>query len=66
MEYSEGNGLFFWCMVDVVVLVDCRKYLFNVEKIEVGKSYDFCVFVFGVNEFSEVVYVFKIYKFGEF
>ena len=65
MEYSEGNGSSSWRMADAAVPADRRKYLFNAEKIEAGKSYDFRVFAFGANEFSEAAYVSKTYKLGE-
>lgn len=52
-------------MADAAVPSDRRKYLFNAEKIEAGKSYDFRVFAFGANEFSEAAYVSKTYKLGE-
>lgn len=65
VEYSEGNGSSSWRMADAAVSADRRKYLFNAEKIEAEKSYDFRVFAFGANEFSEAAYVSKTYKLGE-
>ena len=66
VEFSEGNGSSPWRMADAAVPADRKKYLFSAEKVEAEKTYEFRVFAFGANEFSEAAYVSKTYKLGEF
>ena len=66
MEYREGNDSSTWLVAAAAVPEGRRVYLFEAEMIEEDKTYDFRVFAFGANEFSEAAYVSKIYKLGEF
>ena len=66
MEYREGNDSTTWLVASDRVPGQDRVYLFEAEKIEADKTYDFRVFAFGDNEFSEPAYVSKTYKLGEF
>ncbi|PFX26807.1 uncharacterized protein LOC111328463 isoform X2 [Stylophora pistillata] len=64
VEFSEGNGSSPWRMADAAVPADRKKYLFSADKVEAEKTYEFRVFAFGANEFSEAAYVSKTYKLG--
>ena len=66
VEYREGNDSSTWLVATAAVPESRRVYLFEAEMIEEDKTYDFRVFAFGANEFSEAAYVSKIYKLGEF
>lgn len=66
MEYREGNGSSAWLVAAAAVPEGRRVYLFEAEMIEEDKTYDFRVFAFGANEFSDAAYVSKTYKLGEF
>ena len=66
VEYREGNGSSTWHVAAADVQKGRRVYLFKAEMIEEDKTYDFRVFAFGANEFSDAAYVSKTYKLGEF
>lgn len=66
VEYREGNGSSTWLVAAAAVPEGRRVYLFEAEMIEADKTYDFRVFAFGANEFSDAAYVSKTYKLGEF
>ena len=66
VEYREGNGSSTWRVAAAAIPKGRRVYLFEAEMIEEDKSYDFRVFAFGANEFSDAAYVSKTYKLGEF
>jgi len=66
VEYREGNGSSAWLVAAAAVPEGRRVYLFEAEMIEEDKTYDFRVFAFGANEFSDAAYVSKTYKLGEF
>ena len=66
VEYREGNGSSTWRVAAAAIPKGHRVYLFEAEMIEEDKSYDFRVFAFGANEFSDAAYVSKTYKLGEF
>ena len=65
VEYREGNGSSTWHVAAADVPEGRRVYLFEAEMIEEDKTYDFRVFAFGANEFSDAAYVSKTYKLGE-
>ncbi|XP_020602989.1 protein turtle homolog B-like isoform X2 [Orbicella faveolata] len=64
VEYREGNGSSAWLVAAAAVPEGRRVYLFEAEMIEEDKTYDFRVFAFGANEFSDAAYVSKTYKLG--
>ena len=66
VEYSEGNDSSSWHVAAADVPEGRRVYLFEAEMIEEDKTYDFRVFSFGANEFSDAAYVSKTYKLGKF
>ena len=66
VEYREGNDSSTWLVAAAAVPEERRVYLFEAEMIEADKTYDFRVFAFGANEFSDAAYVSKTYKIGEF
>ena len=66
VEYREGNGLSTWRVAAAAVPKGRRVYLFQAEVIEENNSYDFRIFAFGANEFSDAAYVSKTYKLREF
>ena len=66
VEYREGNGLSTWRVAAAAVPKGRRGYLFQAEVIEENNSYDFRIFAFGANEFSDAAYVSKTYKLREF
>ena len=66
VEYKEGRDSSSWLVADSAVPRDRRIYLFTAEMAEADKTYDFRVFAYGANEFSEAAYVSKTYNIGEF
>ena len=66
VEYREGNDSSTWLVAGAAVPEGDRVFLFEAEMIEEDKTYDFRVFAFGANEFSDAAYVSKTYKLGEF
>ncbi|XP_078379164.1 uncharacterized protein LOC144662264 isoform X4 [Oculina patagonica] len=64
VEYREGNKSTTWHMADADVPAQRRVYLFEAVKIEADKTYDFRVFAYGDNKFSDAAYVSKTYKLG--
>ena len=66
VEYREGNDSYKWIVAASAVPANRRVYLFSAEMAEVEKTYDFRVFAYGANEFSEAAYVTKTYNIGEF
>ena len=65
VEYREGNDSSKWMVAVADVPADHRLYLFPAEMAEEDKAYDFRVYAFGANEFSEPAYVTKRYNIGE-
>lgn len=65
VEYREGNESSKWMVAAAAVPADGRLYLFSAEMAEEDKAYDFRVYAFGANEFSEAAYVTKRYNIGE-
>lgn len=66
VEYRDGDSSDTWLVADAAFPAERRVYLFEAEMIEADKTYDFRVFAFGANEFSDAAYVSKTYKIGEF
>ena len=66
VEYRDRKGPNTWLVADDAFPAERRVYLFEAEMIEADKTYDFRVFAFGANEFSDAAYVSKTYKIGEF
>ena len=66
VEYRERNGSITWLVAAAAVPEGRRLYSFEAEMIEEDKTYDFRVFAFGANKFSDAAYVSKTYKLGEF
>lgn len=66
VEFREGNDSTTWRVADDALPAHRRVYLFEAEMIEADKTYDFRVFAYGKNEFSDAAYVSKTYKLGEF
>ena len=66
VEYREEKGSNTWLVADAAFPAERRVYLFEAEMIKADKTYDFRVFAFGANEFSNAANVSKIYKIGEF
>ena len=65
VEYREGNDSSKWMVAAAAVPADRRLYLFSAEMAEEDKAYDFRVYAFGANEFSEAAYVTRRYNIGE-
>ena len=55
-EYRERNGSITWLVAAAAVPEGRRLYSFEAEMIEEDKTYDFRVFTFGANEFSDAAY----------
>lgn len=65
VEYRVGRESSTWIKAADAVPADRRVYLFSVEMAEENKAYDFRVFAYGANEFSEPAYVTKRYNIGK-
>lgn len=65
VEYREGNESSKWMVAAAAVPANRRVFLFTTEMAEAEKTYDFRVFAYGANEFSEAAYVTKTYNIGE-
>ena len=65
VEYREANYSSTWMVADAAVPAKRRIYLFSTGMAKAEKTYDFRVFSYGANEFSDAAYVTVRYEIGE-
>ena len=66
MEYKEGNDSSRWFVAAHRIPATNRVYLFKAELVNAEVSYDFRMFAYGAQEYSEAAYVSKTYNIGKF